>query len=99
MKTDLIFKEESYRIMGACFEVYKKKTLKQTYEPDFLCFNEIILEIKTVKTITDEHRAQIINYLKSTNKNLGLLVNFGHYARIEHERFVYQKLLTAKHVK
>lgn len=69
---------------------YRTRRLKQTYQPDFLCFGEIIVEIKTVKQLTDEHRAQVINYLKSTKKQLGLLINFGHYPKIEHERFVNQ---------
>jgi GxxExxY protein len=129
MKTDLIFKEESYQIMGACFEVYKIMgpgflesvyqeclaiefkargipleeqprlaldfkgiPLKQTYEPDFLCYGEIILEIKAVRNIIDDFRAQAINYLKSTKKQLALLVNFGHYPQLEYERFVNDPL-------
>ena len=71
---------------------YKGHPLQQEYEPDFLCFDEIILEIKAVKQLNDEHRAQMINYLKATGKQLGLLVNFGHYPRIEHERFVSQSI-------
>ncbi|MEW6607360.1 MAG: GxxExxY protein [bacterium] len=128
-KEQIVFKEEIYRIIGACFEVYKEKgngfleavyqeclvielvkqeipfqekprlrleykgrTLKHEYEPDFLCYDKIILEIKAVKELTDEHRAQVINYLKSTGKQLGLLVNFGHYPKLEYERFVNQTL-------
>ena len=69
---------------------YKGRYLKQGYQPDFLCFEKIIVEIKAVKKLTDEHRAQVINYLKATDKQLGLLVNFGHYPKIEYERFVNQ---------
>ena len=127
----IVFKDESYRLIGACFEVYKEKgngfleavyqecltielaeqqipfeekprlgleykgrPLNQTYEPDFLCFGKVILEIKAVKLLADEHRAQVINYLKSTGKQLGLLVNFGHYPKIQHERFVNQQPLS-----
>jgi GxxExxY protein len=127
METDILYREESYRIIGACFEVYKEKgcgfleavyqeclamefasqnisfvaqarlrlaykgrSLDQVYESDFLCFDQIIVEIKAVKNLADEHRAQIINYLKATDKPLGLLVNFGHHPKIEHERFVNQ---------
>lgn len=43
-----------------------------------------------VKTLADEHRAQIINYLKSTNKRLGLPINFGHYPKVQNERFANQ---------
>lgn len=129
MKTNLIFKEESYAIMGACFEVYKamgpgflesvyqeclviefadrgipfveqprlqlmfkKTSLQQTYEPDFLCYGDIILEIKAVKNLIDDFRGQTINYLKTTKKQLALLVNFGHYPQLEYERFVHDPL-------
>lgn len=68
---------------------YKKKRLKQTYVPDFLCFGEVVVELKAVKQIADEHRAQAINYLKATGKRLALLVNFGHYPQLEHERLVH----------
>lgn len=67
---------------------YKGVTLKQTYKPDFICFGKIIVEIKAVSTIAPEHEAQLLNYLKITNMRLGLLVNFGHYPKIEIKRFV-----------
>ena len=67
---------------------YKAKPLKQGYQPDFLCFDEIIVEIKSAKSLTDDHRAQVINYLKATGKKLALLVNFGHYPKLEYERFL-----------
>jgi GxxExxY protein len=94
MKSELLFKEESYKIVGACFEVYREKgcgfleavyqecllieqrlqgipvvpkkplaleykgtPLQCAYEPDFICYDKIILEIKAVKELTDEHRA------------------------------------------
>lgn len=119
----IIYPELSYKIMGACFEVYKEKgcgfleavyqeclelefadqalpfvakkklllsykgrPLKQTYEPDFVCDEKIIVEIKAVSALTDEHRAQVQNYLRATGHRLGLLVNFGHYPKVESER-------------
>jgi GxxExxY protein len=125
MGKEILFKDESYKIIGACYEVYngmgngfleavyqeclrkefrfqripfiekpkleifyKNDKLEQYYEPDFVCYNEIILEIKAVRTLTDEHKAQVINYLKATGKRLGLLVNFGHYAIMEQERLL-----------
>ena len=57
-----------------------------------MCYGEIILEIKAVKQLADEHQAQVINDLKAIGMQLGLLVNFGHYPKIEHERFVNQRL-------
>ena len=120
---DLIYKEESYRIIGACFEVYKDKgcgfvepvyqecleiefefqkipfiaqfdldihyrgqKLKHFYKPDFICFDKVIVEIKAIQKLCDENRAQVMNYLKATGFELGLLVNFGHYPKLEYER-------------
>lgn len=57
---------------------YKGCLLRCTYEPDFVCFDKIVLELKAVTELTDEHRAQVQNYLKATGLKLGLLVNFGH---------------------
>jgi len=123
--TELIYKDESYAIIGACFEVYKDKgcgfnepiyhecleielelqgipfiskppltlqyrgrTLVQRFNPDFVCYEKIILEIKAVSALVDEHRAQLLNYLSATDCELGLLVNFGHYPRLEYERLL-----------
>ena len=124
-KAELIYKEESYAIIGACFEIYKNKgcgfhepiyhecleiefefqripflskppqtlqyrgrTLVQTFSPDFICYDKIIVEIKAVSELIDEHRAQLLNYLSATGCKLGLLVNFGQYPRLEYERLL-----------
>jgi GxxExxY protein len=58
----------------------------QTYQPDFVCFEKIILELKAGSTLTDEHRAQLLNYLHATGFELGLLVKFGHHPKLEYER-------------
>jgi len=49
------------------------------------------MEIKSVSQLADEHRAQVINYLHATGYKLGLLVNFGHYPKLEWERLVNTK--------
>lgn len=67
---------------------YKGRVLKQTYQPDFLCYDKVVLEIKAVNKLADEHRAQVHNYLKATGLRVGLLVNFGHFPLVEHERIV-----------
>jgi GxxExxY protein len=67
---------------------YKGETLEQTYAPDFICYGKIIVEIKGVKAIAPEHRAQLINYLKATGLELGFLVNFGAHPKVEIERMV-----------
>ena len=66
---------------------YKNIPLHQTYKPDFVCFDKIIVEIKAVSALAPEHEAQLLNYLKITNMRLGLLVNFGHYPKVEIKRF------------
>lgn len=67
---------------------YKNDRLNHTYKPDFICFDKIIVEIKACKSLTDEHRSQVHNYLKATSLDLGLLVNFGNYPKVEIERII-----------
>jgi len=67
---------------------YKGDRLEQTYKPDFICFDKIIIEIKAVKELADQHRAQMHNYLKASGLKLGLLVNFGHHPKAEIERII-----------
>ena len=122
--SEIIYKEESYRITGACFEVYKQKgfgftepiyqeclaiefeiqkipfaaqpeiqieyrdrILKQFFRPDFIRFDKIIVEIKAISDLTDATKAQTLNYLNATKFDLALLVNFGHYPKLEYKRF------------
>ena len=64
---------------------YRERILTQSYAPDFVCFEKIIVELKAASALTDEHRAQLLNYLYATGFELGLLVNFGHYPKLEYE--------------
>jgi GxxExxY protein len=121
----LIYGDESYRIVGACFEVYrvqgrgfleavyqeclehefadrgipfeaqrtiprmyKGRPLRQFYKADFVCYDKIIIEVKAVSRLIEEHRAQAINYLKATGLRLSILVNFSASPELEHERLV-----------
>lgn len=116
---ELIYPEESYTLIGACFEVYKEmgcgfleqvyqecleielarigvpfqvqnaltlkykgQQLKSIYKPDFICWDKIIIEVKSINHLADEHRAQVFKM------RLGLLINFNHYPKIEYERIV-----------
>ena len=120
-----MYKEESYALQGAIFEVYKQlgcgflesvyqeslekelilrnipyqsqkeflflykgDPLRQIFRADLVCYDKILLELKAVKEINDEHRAQIMNYLKVSGLRLGLLVNFGQPVRATVERIV-----------
>ena len=71
--------------------IYKGVHLQQTYIADFICYDKIIVELKAISELTDTHRSQVYNYLKATDMELGLLVNFG-APQIEIERlFNYHK--------
>lgn len=67
---------------------YRGRPLKHNYTPDLLCFEKIVVELKAAKCLTDEHRAQVLNYLKVTGHQLAILVNFGSHPRLEWERIV-----------
>lgn len=121
----IVFKEESYKLMGACFEVYKEKgcgftepvyqeclalefrrqgipfiaqpaieleykgtKLEQFFRPDFICFGTILIELKAVSHLINEHRSQVLNYLNATKLRLGILINFGNHRKVEYERIV-----------
>jgi GxxExxY protein len=68
---------------------YRGKILRQTYQPDFICFDKILVEIKAVSGLVDEHRAQVLNYLNASGLQLGLLINFGHHPKLEYQRIVH----------
>jgi GxxExxY protein len=74
---------------------YLARILLQTYQADFICFGKIILELKTVAALADEHRAQLLNYLHATGFELGLLINFGHHPQLEFERTAKSKQIRA----
>jgi GxxExxY protein len=56
---------------------YDNKKLKKQYRADFVCYDTIIVEIKSVSIIPTAFYAQLQNYLRCTNMELGLLINFG----------------------
>jgi GxxExxY protein len=122
---EILYPDESYKIMGACFEVYKEmgpgflepvyqecleiefelqgipavpktelqlvykqRMLKKGYEPAFLCYGVIVIEIKVVSDLNDLFRAQVLNYLKATKLRLGILVNFNHHPKVQYERIL-----------
>ena len=67
---------------------YKGEILRQTFIPDFICYKSIIVEIKALSVATGIHKAQVLNYLKTTGMRLGLLVNFGCHPKASVERIV-----------
>ena len=56
---------------------YDNELMKKQYRADFICYDEIIVEIKAVALIPTAFYSQLQNYLKCTNMELGMLINFG----------------------
>jgi GxxExxY protein len=56
---------------------YKGTKLEKYYMADFICYDNIIVELKALNSLASEHEAQLLNYLKASGKRLGILVNFG----------------------
>ena len=67
---------------------YKGKDMNKMFQPDFICYDSIIVEIKALQNLSGIEQAQIINYLKATKLCIGLLINFGSKS-LEHRRFAY----------
>ena len=66
---------------------YKNTTLKHKFYADFVVFDKIILEIKTVDGFNNSHYNQCLNYLKVSNNELALLVNFNSNS-LEYKRII-----------
>jgi GxxExxY protein len=56
---------------------YKQMRLNTPYRVDFICFDEVAVELKALTHLSGTEEAQLINYLKASGKEIGLLVNFG----------------------
>lgn len=67
---------------------YEGVELQKKFYADFVCFKDVIVELKAVSNIENNHRSQVYNYLKATGKKLGILINFGSPNGIEWERIV-----------
>lgn len=68
--------------------MYHGILLSQRFRADFVCCDDIIVETKAVESLTNAHRAQVINYLHATGCRLGILINFGSHGKLEWERIV-----------
>lgn len=66
---------------------YKENLLDKKYVADFLCYGEVILELKAIDDLHPVHIAQVLNYLKATGKKIGLLVNFG-TTKLQYKRVI-----------
>jgi PD-(D/E)XK nuclease superfamily len=66
---------------------YKGKELDAYYKPDFICFDEVVVELKALGRLSSIEESQVINYLKVTGLHTGLLLNFGTRS-LEKKRFI-----------
>lgn len=89
--------EIEFKLRGIPFQreqtfnvLYKGVELQHKFKCDFICYKNIIVELKAEKAITDIDRSQIINYVKITKCPLGILVNFGE-SSLMYERYVCTK--------
>jgi GxxExxY protein len=62
---------------------YKGNRLIQKYKADIVCYDKMVLELKAVKDIAPEHKAQVFNYLRASRLRLGLIINFGHHPQVQ----------------
>ena len=85
---EFFFQEISFKSQPIIEIKYKGKPLEKKYQPDFICYDEVITEIKAILILSGTEEAQIINYLKASGKNIGLLLNFGNKS-LEYKRFVH----------
>ena len=77
-----------FRAMPSLKLSCKGSLLRQTYAPDFICFESIIVELKAGRDLAPEHRAQLLNYLRATGLKVGLLVHFGNSTKATVQRLV-----------
>ena len=67
---------------------YKGRRLTKEFIPDFICYGQMVVEIKALDSLSGKEESQVLNYLKATKMRVGLLINFGSSGKLEWERFV-----------
>ncbi|WP_407405174.1 GxxExxY protein [Sodaliphilus sp.] len=103
LEMELSDREISFETQKVLNTYYKDRKLKKIYQAD-LYSNGVMIELKSVSQLNSEHRAQLINYMRITKTNRGLLINFGEKS-LRVERYIYQQdkddfiLLSKKNLK
>jgi len=87
LELEFMFRKIPYQREKKLNIFYKGILLNKYYEADFICFDKVIVELKALSGLTSDHEAQLLNYLKTTNLKVGLLINFGRQS-LEYKRMV-----------
>ena len=87
LASELAAREISYRREVELPVLYKGQRLNTHYRADFICVDSVIVEVKALDRLGGVEEAQVINYLKVTGKEVGLLLNFGRES-LEYRRFI-----------
>jgi GxxExxY protein len=74
---------------------YKGTPINKRLKPDLIVSGEIIVELKAVKTLTEEHEAQLLNYLRITRKSVGYLINFAAFPKLQWKRYANTRIAGA----
>jgi len=90
LENEFIIRKIPYKREKPITIYYKDKPLNKGYIVDFICYDKILLEIKALSSIINDHKAQVLNYLTATKLNLGLIFNFGSLS-LEHLRIINEK--------
>jgi GxxExxY protein len=90
LERELVIQQIPYTSQANIVIAYKGSPLSKTYQPDFICYEDIIVEIKATSSLTKTDQSQMINYLKAAKLNRGLLINLG-APSLQYRRFVFSK--------
>ncbi|HJJ38821.1 MAG TPA: GxxExxY protein [Methanocorpusculum sp.] len=77
---------------------YRGEELNAFYKADIVCFNKVIVELKAEKKLSDSAELQLINYLKATGYQTGILLNFGHRGKLEWKKIVFTNTKYLKNI-
>ena len=88
LELELGLREIPYRRKQQLQVYYKGALLDVKYVPDFVVYDRIVVELKSLSSLCGEHEAQLMNYMRVTRSPIGYLINFGPIGKLEYKRIV-----------